>query len=100
MLDRKFCSPEDASLSCSLCGLNQRETLLHLFFARPFSLSCWHAIRIGLNTNLEFSSILCLSKISVSKKGFYGSMFDSTLADLDAKKCSHFLEYFAKCLNV
>lgn len=39
MLDRRHCAPEDAILSCGICG-GPRETLTHLFFTCSFSKQC------------------------------------------------------------
>lgn len=39
--------------TCVFCHLNYEETCFHLFFECPFSRSCWQAISVNLNTNLN-----------------------------------------------
>ena len=39
--------------SCVLCTTGHEETLFHLFFECPFSISCWNTIPISWNMNLQ-----------------------------------------------
>ncbi len=64
MLDRRHCSPENASLSCVLCSTGMRETTLHLFFQCPFSSECWAQFGVIWDSSLSFGEMLFAAKNS------------------------------------
>ena len=70
LLDRKHCALLSASISCSLCQENARETREHLFFDCAFSKGCWNRLGWCWNTSLEFNQMLHSQRSSFSHHGF------------------------------
>jgi hypothetical protein len=56
--------------SCPLCSSGEEETLEHLFFSCPFSVSCWDMLNINWNGGLQR-----IDKIIEAKSNFQGSLF-------------------------
>jgi hypothetical protein len=70
LLDRKHCAPLGASISCSSCQENARETREHLFFDCDFSKGCWNKLGWYWNTSLEFNQMIHTQHSSFSQQGF------------------------------
>lgn len=75
MLDRRHCAKENADLTCVLCNGGQRETGLHLFFTRPFSVRCWRHLGITWNQHMEFFQMIVLSRLNFARMGFLEIFF-------------------------
>ena len=56
--------------SCVLCTTGHEETLFHLFFECPFSISCWNTIPISWNMNLQ-----PLDMVIAAREAFGSSIF-------------------------
>ena len=70
LLDRKHCAPLNASLSCSICLINVRETRKHLFFDCAFSKACWTKLGWCWNSSLEFHQMLHNLRSSLPHQAF------------------------------
>ena len=70
MLDRRHCSPQNASLLCVLCSTGSRETTLHLFFHCPFSTQCWAQFGVVWNLSLSFGEMLVTARNSYNSTHF------------------------------
>lgn len=75
MLDRRHCAKENADLTCVMCNGGQRETGLHLFFTRPFSVRCWRHLGITWNQHMEFFQMIVLSRLNFARMGFLEIFF-------------------------
>jgi hypothetical protein len=56
--------------TCCLCDQNCEETVYHLLFDCPFSVSCWNYIDIHWNYSLDFFDMVTLAK-ELFRKTFF-----------------------------
>lgn len=99
ILRRKHTPVQGNNYNCAICTNETEETVFHLFFQCPFSVSCWAQLGIEWNTEIEFFEMLQLAKRSFRIPNFMEifilaaryiwkqrnrMIFDSTPASLQA----------------
>jgi hypothetical protein len=69
MLKRRHFNINDG-FNCVLCDSGAEETIDHLIFLCPFSVSCW--IKVGISWNLNHSRI---EAMQAARRTFYRDLF-------------------------